>query len=118
MNDAYGCSDPRDMTGTPAHLKLRAALGVPPGGRRPKRPAQPRGQGDVKADMTGRLQHRATTVRAATEAKALAAHERRREGATLAELRAEFRTNPDTIRKYWRRLGLTDPLSPGTKAAE
>ncbi len=99
-------TDPRDVSGTPGHDKLRAYWEVPPGGLNPKRPTATPPGGDILSNLMRSQVQRSNAIGAANRQKALAAHAEYTAGMTLKELQAKYHLAPATFRGHWRAAGL------------
>ena len=96
-------SQPRDMTGTAAHEKLRDYCrdggGHPAPVGRPRRP-------DVATALTRSIVHRVAARFEQQRPAAIEAHARRMAGATWRDLTKEFHMTKSTLLRHWREEGL------------
>ena len=102
-------SEPRDLTGTPAHAKLREALGVPAGGYAPRPSSRPRSD-NPNTNLTATILKRAAERQDEQREKALQAWADYQAGATIHELEAKYHMASETMTGQWRRAGI--PYEP------
>ena len=102
-------SPPRDMTGTPAHVALRAALGVPPGGYAP-RPSNARRSDNPVTNLTATILKRNAARQGELRDKALQAWDEYQAGATINDLKAKYHMAGDTLVSLWKQAGI--PYEP------
>ena len=98
-------SPPRDMTGTPAHIALRAALGVPPGGRAP-RPSNARKSDNPVTNLTATILKRLASRQDELREKALEAWADYQAGAMINDLKAKYHMAGETLVSQWKQAGL------------
>lgn len=97
----------RDMTGHPAHDKLRAYWEVPPGGLNPRHAAPRRANGnDVVANLQRAYKERSARIYEANHTRAVAAHADYKAGMTWTALQEKWGLSDTTLREHWRNDGL------------
>lgn len=97
-------SEPRDVSGTDAHAKLRTALGVPVGGRAARPAREPRSD-DPNTNLTATIMKRKAERKNVLREKALAAWTEYEAGATIAELTARYKMSGRTLVSQWKQAG-------------
>lgn len=103
-----GSSEPRDLTGTPAHEALRAHWQVPAGGYR-RQPAA-NTEGDILANLDGAYRKRRDRLAAGIEARAKVAWDIYVDAAgtmTVEVAAKRAGLSHTTARAWWRKLGYT-----------
>ena len=99
-------TDPRDVSGTPGHDKLREYWEVPPGGLNPRRPtATPQG-GDITGNLIKAYQKKNDAITAANRPKAIAAHADYVAGMSMDAIRQKHRLSRTSLYGHWQALGL------------
>lgn len=98
-------SQPRDMTGTPAHIALRDALGVPPGGRAPRPPSARKSDNPV-TNLTATILKRLAGRQDELREKALLAWADYQAGAMINDLKAKYHMAGETLVSQWKKAGL------------
>lgn len=108
-DDTYAASEPRDLTGTPAHETLRAFWGAPAGGNG-REGRERESQGDALTNLTNSLIARNARHAADYEARARKAWEiyqaGRDEGVTRQQAADAANLTVKAALGWWRRLGL------------
>ena len=115
MTDPDDFAPVYDMTGTPAHAKLRAYWEVPPGGRGDIRRTTGRaGKGDIVANIVRAYVDRSRAIYEANHPAAVAAHADYEAGMTWTALEQKYHLSDTTLRLHWRNEGL--PYQTGRRS--